>query len=139
MVLIKCLLLQLRYSRSIGYALNLDGRSCADVDECKENPRICNGGKCKNTPGGYVCNCTNGLLPGRDGVSCIGKFFISTVAGSILKSRVHERYTFIRCRRMHNAATNMRARRVLQHDRLLQLSLRGRILGETSGRTGVHR
>jgi len=60
------------YSRdSTGYALNLDGRTCADVDECKENPRICNGGKCQNILGGYTCNCTNGLLPGRDGISCI--------------------------------------------------------------------
>lgn len=39
-----------------GYSL--DGKTCTDVDECKENPRICNGGKCTNTLGGYSCHCT---------------------------------------------------------------------------------
>lgn len=53
--------------------MNLDGRSCVDVDECKENPRICNGGKCTNIEGGYICTCTDGLIPGKDGASCIGK------------------------------------------------------------------
>lgn len=61
------------YRNSIGFALNLDGRSCVDVDECKENPRICNGGKCTNIEGGYICTCTDGLIPGKDGASCIGK------------------------------------------------------------------
>lgn len=60
----------------MGYALNLDGRSCSDVDECKENSRICNGGKCSNIPGGFICTCTEGLLPGRDGASCIGKYHL---------------------------------------------------------------
>lgn len=51
----------------------LDGRTCIDIDECKENPRICNGGKCTNTIGSYICHCTAGLLPGTGGTSCIGK------------------------------------------------------------------
>lgn len=57
-----------------GYSLNIDGRTCADVDECKENPRICNGGKCTNTIGSYRCQCTNGLLEVPQGTSCIGNF-----------------------------------------------------------------
>lgn len=44
-----------------------------DIDECKENPRICNGGKCTNIAGGYICTCTDGLIPGKDSASCIGK------------------------------------------------------------------
>lgn len=56
-----------------GYSLNLDGKSCTDVDECNENPRICNGGKCSNTIGSYLCQCINGLLPGPQGTTCIGK------------------------------------------------------------------
>lgn len=59
---------------STGFALNLDGRSCVDIDECKENPRICNGGKCSNVAGGYICTCTDGLIPGKDGASCVGKY-----------------------------------------------------------------
>lgn len=49
-----------------------DGRSCTDVEECKDNPRICNGGKCTNTPGSYTCICTEGLLSAPDGTSCQG-------------------------------------------------------------------
>ncbi len=30
-----------------GYMLLMDGKTCTDADECKDNTRICNGGKCK--------------------------------------------------------------------------------------------
>lgn len=50
----------------------MDGRSCADIDECKENPRICNGGKCTNTPGSYLCSCQGGLTTSPDGITCEG-------------------------------------------------------------------
>lgn len=56
--------------RSEGYVLSPDGRTCADVDECRNNPRICNGGKCTNTIGSYRCLCTEGLLSNPDGSSC---------------------------------------------------------------------
>ena len=59
---------------SAGYMLLMDGRSCADIDECKENPRICNGGKCTNTPGSYLCSCQGGLTTGSDGITCEGTF-----------------------------------------------------------------
>lgn len=51
----------------------IDGRSCADTDECKDNPRICSGGICSNVIGSYSCKCTNGLLSGPDSSSCVGK------------------------------------------------------------------
>nr|XP_024214767.1 fibrillin-2 [Halyomorpha halys] len=54
-----------------GFVLSLDSRSCMDIDECKENPRICNGGKCRNTIGSFTCECTKGLLQGPDGSSCV--------------------------------------------------------------------
>lgn len=57
---------------STGYMLLMDGRSCADIDECKENPRICNGGKCTNTPGSYTCTCQDGLTTSPDGITCEG-------------------------------------------------------------------
>jgi fibrillin 2/3 len=55
---------------SEGYILSPDGRTCSDVDECRANPRICNGGKCTNTIGSYRCLCTEGLLSNPDGSSC---------------------------------------------------------------------
>jgi len=52
--------------------LLMDGRSCDDIDECKENPRICNGGKCTNTPGSFTCSCSGGLTTSPDGNTCEG-------------------------------------------------------------------
>ena len=63
-----------------------DGRSCIDVDECLsldnvENNNIyknttaplqvCNGGQCRNTPGGFSCVCSGGLMMGPDASSCL--------------------------------------------------------------------
>ena len=43
-----------------------------DVDECKEQPDICNGGRCDNLPGGYRCICTGGLTASPDQKRCLG-------------------------------------------------------------------
>ena len=64
-----------------------DGRSCIDVDECLsldnvENNKsvyknitaplqVCNGGQCRNTPGGFSCVCSGGLMMGPDASSCL--------------------------------------------------------------------
>ena len=55
-----------------GYMLLMDGKTCTDVDECKDNSRVCNGGKCTNLPGSYSCECTAGLMPSPDGSTCLG-------------------------------------------------------------------
>lgn len=55
-----------------GFTLLADKRTCADVNECEENPRICNGGQCNNTIGSFLCTCSDGLLRGEDGSSCLG-------------------------------------------------------------------
>lgn len=60
----------------IGFNLLADKRTCADINECEENPRICNGGQCNNTIGSFLCSCSDGLLKGADGSSCIGKHLI---------------------------------------------------------------
>ena len=45
----------------------------ADVDECRENPNICQHGRCTNTPGGYRCDCSSGYVPSEDGKICVGQ------------------------------------------------------------------
>lgn len=47
-----------------------------DIDECKENGRICIRGRCENTPGSYRCACLDGFIPAPDGDFCLGKKFI---------------------------------------------------------------
>lgn len=41
-----------------------------DVDECYENPKICLNGKCRNTPGSYICECQPGYTVSPDGTFC---------------------------------------------------------------------
>lgn len=57
-----------------GFRLNLDNRSCTDIDECmefKEN-NLCIG-ICQNTPGSYSCQCPSGYRLGTDGRTCQGE------------------------------------------------------------------
>lgn len=41
-----------------------------DIDECYENPKICLNGKCRNTPGSYICECQPGYTVSPDGTFC---------------------------------------------------------------------
>ena len=51
--------------------LLLDGQQCKDINECEEAGNPCSGGKCINTPGGYSCICSGGLMMGPDATSCL--------------------------------------------------------------------
>jgi len=42
-----------------------------DVDECKETPDICDGGRCENLPGSYRCQCTGGLTASPEQKRCL--------------------------------------------------------------------
>lgn len=47
-----------------------------DIDECKENGRICLKGRCENTPGSYKCVCQDGFIPSPDGDICLGNVHV---------------------------------------------------------------
>ncbi|GLV45668.1 faulty attraction [Carabus blaptoides fortunei] len=50
-----------------GFRLRNDGRTCKDINECKENKRLCSH-ECQNLPGSYRCLCPDGYRP--DGNVC---------------------------------------------------------------------
>jgi hypothetical protein len=43
-----------------------------DIDECENNPDICDGGQCTNIPGEYRCLCYDGFMASMDMKTCIG-------------------------------------------------------------------
>ncbi|XP_047459404.1 nidogen-1 [Mugil cephalus] len=51
---------------------NGDGRSCYDIDECRENPQLCGPHAiCNNQPGTFRCECEDGYQFGSDGQTCV--------------------------------------------------------------------
>lgn len=43
------------------------------MDECEENPDICDGGQCINVPGGHRCLCYDGFVATLDMRTCVGE------------------------------------------------------------------
>jgi len=56
-----------------GYA-QVGSDECRDINECAENPNVCQNGYCVNQPGSYKCDCYDGFKTSYDGKQCIGKF-----------------------------------------------------------------
>ncbi|KAM9344791.1 nidogen-1 [Symphorus nematophorus] len=51
---------------------NGDGRTCYDIDECREDPQICGSHAiCNNQPGTFRCECEDGYQFGGDGQTCV--------------------------------------------------------------------
>lgn len=48
----------------------------SDIDECLQNGRICNNGRCINTEGSFHCVCNAGFQVAVDGKNCEGKTFL---------------------------------------------------------------
>eukprot|EP00069_Balaena_mysticetus_P005229 bmy_17796T0 len=42
-----------------------------DIDECEDNPNICDGGQCTNIPGEYRCLCYDGFMASEDMKTCV--------------------------------------------------------------------
>jgi len=51
-----------------------DGKTCTDIDECEDESSC--GYICINSPGSYVCVCSDGYELNEDGAACDGKFNI---------------------------------------------------------------
>ncbi|XP_050313739.1 fibulin-1-like [Anthonomus grandis grandis] len=55
-----------------GFTLNVDNRTCTDINECEKfNDRKLCIGNCRNTPGSYICECPSGYKLGQDHRACI--------------------------------------------------------------------
>ncbi|PAA47595.1 hypothetical protein BOX15_Mlig002622g2, partial [Macrostomum lignano] len=49
-----------------------DGKTCTDIDECTDGTDACYGGAtCRNTVGGYRCECPKGLVQAADPRTCV--------------------------------------------------------------------
>eukprot|EP00057_Strongylocentrotus_purpuratus_P024523 XP_011678997.1 PREDICTED: fibropellin-1-like [Strongylocentrotus purpuratus] len=59
-------------SCTAGYVLDMDGRTCNDVDECGVHLDSCDptNGVCTNMPGTFNCSCTAGYVLDMDGRTC---------------------------------------------------------------------
>ncbi|CAJ0967004.1 unnamed protein product, partial [Ranitomeya imitator] len=50
--------------------LDTGERAAVDIDECLQNGRICNNGRCVNTDGSFHCVCNAGFQVSPDGKNC---------------------------------------------------------------------
>ncbi|XP_071390603.1 nidogen-1 [Centroberyx affinis] len=51
---------------------NGDGRTCYDIDECRETPQTCGSHAiCNNQPGTFRCECVDGYQFASDGQTCV--------------------------------------------------------------------
>uniref|UniRef100_A0A673GL17 Nidogen-1-like n=1 Tax=Sinocyclocheilus rhinocerous TaxID=307959 RepID=A0A673GL17_9TELE len=49
-----------------------DGRTCYDIDECRDTPQICGpNAVCNNQPGTFRCECQDGFQFASDGQTCV--------------------------------------------------------------------
>ena len=57
----------------VGYRPNVVTTVLEDIDECTELPNLCRGGRCRNTYGSFVCECSIGFMYDEVTGSCVGK------------------------------------------------------------------
>ena len=44
-----------------------------DINECREDPRLCQGGFCQNLPGSFSCDCPKGFSLNAESRICEGE------------------------------------------------------------------
>lgn len=59
-----------------GYEQVGSADDCRDIDECFDNPNLCENGRCVNMLATYKCECFDGFKPSADGKRCIGAFVL---------------------------------------------------------------
>uniref|UniRef100_A0A7N6F6Z0 Nidogen 1a n=1 Tax=Anabas testudineus TaxID=64144 RepID=A0A7N6F6Z0_ANATE len=61
-----------QFSCQCATGFNGDGRTCYDIDECREDPQICGSHAiCNNQPGTFRCECEDGFHFSSDGRTCV--------------------------------------------------------------------
>lgn len=55
-----------------------------DIDECREDPRLCQGGICQNLPGTFSCDCPKGYSLNTESRICEGKIGSKCFYGKIM-------------------------------------------------------
>ncbi|XP_066279380.1 latent-transforming growth factor beta-binding protein 1-like isoform X1 [Branchiostoma lanceolatum] len=56
-----------------GHQRNQTTGACADIDECKAFPGLCENGRCTNNPGSFHCSCRVGYMLDATGTRCIAE------------------------------------------------------------------
>ncbi|KAL5004007.1 hypothetical protein ScPMuIL_017463 [Solemya velum] len=56
-----------------GYVTDLSGLGRADINECMNDPDLCENGICVNTDGSFRCECAPGYTVDGSGVKCVDK------------------------------------------------------------------
>lgn len=53
-----------------------NGYVCQDIDECSNDPTLCENGQCLNYPGSFRCECEMGFMhpDERNEQSCVGSY-----------------------------------------------------------------
>lgn len=54
-----------------GFLKNIHTGQCVDIDECEAIPALCEGGKCVNTVGSFICECPPGQTRDEDTNECV--------------------------------------------------------------------
>lgn len=76
------------YSESFLSLFNANFLS-SDIDECENNPDICDGGQCTNIPGEYRCLCYDGFMASMDMKTCIGGYHEDGINATRTSARTH--------------------------------------------------